>query len=148
MATSFYTFANRLSACSEGGGVAAPGGAVVFGPILRLRHAPVAGGTRKGNVGSADQKTQTTQLPSKAMNYDTQFLSQSSTKVLIQRTATRRYLGSSGLWIEDIEQARAYRSGSAAMEEVGRLNLGKVQLVLIRNIKVCEVIPVAGLAGA
>ena len=81
------------------------------------------------------------------MNYDTQFLSQSSTKVLIQMTATRRYLGTGGLWLEDIEQARTYRSGSAAMEEVGRLNLGKVQLVLVRNIKVCEVIPVSMMAG-
>jgi hypothetical protein len=81
-------------------------------------------------------------------NYDTEFLSRHSTKVLIQDAATRRYLADNGLWLTAPEQALAFRSGSAAMEHLTQRKLTNVRLVLNRAITVSEVIPVTDLLRA
>lgn len=73
---------------------------------------------------------------------NTEFLSRHSTKVIIQETATRRYLNGSGLWTATPNQAMTFHSGSAAMEHVRQLKLANVQLVLTRAITVSETIPV------
>ncbi len=86
--------------------------------------------------------------PASGAGYDTGFLSRHSTKVLIQDAATRRYLTTANLWTTQADQARTFRSGSAAMEHVTRRKLTKVQLVLTRAITVSEVIPTADLLRA
>lgn len=80
--------------------------------------------------------------PASGASYDTEFLSRHSTKVVIQESATRRYLAPTGLWTNSLEQARTFRSGSAAMEHVKQLKLTQVRLVLTRAFTVSEIIPV------
>ncbi len=79
--------------------------------------------------------------PASAAGYDTEFLRRSSSKVLIQDAATRRYLTVADLWTPQADQAMTFRSGSAAMEHVNRKKLTRVQLVLTRAITFSEVIP-------
>ena len=73
--------------------------------------------------------------------FDTQFLRKHFTKVVIQEMPTRRYWGSSGVWTFDIEKATIFRTCSAAHEEAMHLKLPNVQLVLIRELKEFEIIP-------
>ena len=79
--------------------------------------------------------------PASATGYDTEFLRRSSSKVLIQDAATRRYLTVAGVWTAQPELAMTFRSGSTAMEHVQRQKLKNVNLVLSRAITVSEVIP-------
>ena len=80
-------------------------------------------------------------LPLSGTNYDTKFLCRHSNQVLIQETATGRYLRQDGFWTANREFASGFCSSATAIEQVQRLNLGSVQLVLARNIEICEVIP-------
>ena len=75
-------------------------------------------------------------------SYDTEVLRHQSTRVLIQQKGSHRYLSAGGVWAADIEQAASFRSGSAAVEQILKQKLEKVHLVLIREIRVSEVIPV------
>ncbi|MCO5053606.1 MAG: hypothetical protein M9920_15105 [Verrucomicrobiae bacterium] len=83
-----------------------------------------------------------------AASCDTEFLSRQATKVIIQDSATRRYLTATDLWTPQPEAARAFRSGSAAVEHVTQKGLKHVNLVLIRAITVSEVIPIQDYAAA
>jgi|GEM_PF-1797651 len=76
-------------------------------------------------------------------SYDTKALRHQSTRVLIQQQGSQRYLSADGGWGHDVEQAVSFRSGSAAVEQVVKRKLTKVQLVLIRDIRVSETIPVS-----
>jgi len=67
---------------------------------------------------------------------------------MIQEAATRRYLSNAGLWTAELEQAMAFRSGSAAMEHLIQSKLTNVRLVLTRAITVSEVITVTELLGS
>jgi hypothetical protein len=80
--------------------------------------------------------------PASGASFDTEFLSRNSTKVVIQETATRRYLTAAGLWGNSLDQACTFRSGSAAMEQVKHRKLTQVRLVLTRDITFSEIIPV------
>lgn len=79
--------------------------------------------------------------PASAAGYDTEFLRRTSTKVLIQDAATRRYLTVADLWTPQTELALTFPSGSAAMDHVTRKKLTRVQLILTRAINFSEVIP-------
>lgn len=79
--------------------------------------------------------------PASAAGYDTEFLRRSSSKVLIQDAATRRYLTVGGVWTAQPELAMTFRSGSTAMEHLHTLKLKNVNLVLSRAITISEVIP-------
>lgn len=79
---------------------------------------------------------------------NTEFLSRRSTKVLIQESATRRYLSNAGLWTGELTQAMSFPSGSAAMTYLTQKKLANVRLVLSRDINVQEVIPVTDLIRA
>jgi hypothetical protein len=81
-------------------------------------------------------------LPTGVADCDTEFLSRHSTKVMIQEAATRRYLSKDDLWTPELEQAAAFRSGSAAMEHLIQRKLTNVRLVLTRDITFSEIIPV------
>ncbi len=80
--------------------------------------------------------------PASGHSFDTDFLRRHSTKVVIQETATRRYLTAAGLWNISRDQACTFRSGSAAMEAVKQQKLTQVRLVLTRDITFSEIIPV------
>ena len=80
--------------------------------------------------------------PASGPNFDTEFLRRHSTSVVIQESATRRYLTPAGLWSNSRDQACTFRSGSAAMEQVKQQKLTQVRLVLTRDITFSEVIPV------
>lgn len=77
--------------------------------------------------------------------HNTEFLSRQSMKVMIQDSATRRYLTPNGIWTTEPSQALTFRSGSTAMAHVSHKKLSRVQLVLTRAITVSEVIPVNSL---
>lgn len=83
--------------------------------------------------------------PTSAAGYDTEFLRRSSSKVLIQDAATRRYLTVAGVWTAQPELAMTFRSGSTAMEHAHHQRLKNVNLVLSRAITVSEVIPMKDL---
>ena len=85
---------------------------------------------------------QNVNLPKKVIEYDTQFMSGNFTRALIQETATGRYLGNGGQWTADRETAIGFRSGLTALQRAQELKPVKVQLVLTRGNKICEVIPV------
>lgn len=74
--------------------------------------------------------------------YDTQFLRRRRSKVIIQESATRRYLSHTGVWVADIEEAMTFQSGSKAVEHALRLKLTHVQLILTRDITTSEVISI------
>jgi hypothetical protein len=88
----------------------------------------------------------TTQLTlpatSRGTRVDTQFLTRHCIKVVIQEIPTRRFWGSGGVWILDIEKATSFDSRSAALETASHQNLHNVQLVLSREIKEWEIIPI------
>ncbi len=84
-------------------------------------------------------------VPGDLASYDTQYLRRRSTNVIIQEAATRRYLSEKGVWIPDIKQAMTFQSGSKAVEHVKRLKLSNVHLILTRDIRASEVIPVDSL---
>lgn len=73
--------------------------------------------------------------------FDTQFLRRHFTKVLIQEIPTRRYWEERGVWTSDIEKATNFQTCSAALEHATHLKLPNVQLVLTREPRECEVIP-------
>lgn len=81
-------------------------------------------------------------IPTGVADCNTEFLSRRSTKVVIQETATRRYLDGNGLWTAALNLAKTFQSGSAAMEHARQLKLSNVQLVLTRAFTVSETIPV------
>jgi hypothetical protein len=81
-------------------------------------------------------------IPNRITDCNTEFLSRRSTKVIIQETATRRYLDGHGLWTATLNQAITFQSGSAAMEHARQHKLSNVQLVLTRAFTVSETIPV------
>ena len=73
---------------------------------------------------------------------NTQFLRRNSSKVLIQEASTGRYWQSTGVWTSDVDKATTFRTCSAALEQATHLKLQNVQLILAREIKECEVIPI------
>ncbi len=73
--------------------------------------------------------------------FDTQFLRRHFTKVVIQEMPTGRYWKSSGVWTANVDGATSFQTCSAALEQATHLKLQNVQLVLTREIKECEVIP-------
>jgi hypothetical protein len=75
------------------------------------------------------------------VKFDTQFLRRHFSKVVIQETATRRFWQNSGIWTTDLEKATSFQTCSAALEQATHLKLQNVQLVLTREIKECEIIP-------
>jgi len=85
---------------------------------------------------------QTTRTINPAVNHDTEMLRRQSTRVLIQQKGSQQYLSAGGGWSIDVVQAVSFRSGSAAVEQIVKRKLANVQLVLIRDIRVSEIIPV------
>lgn len=81
-------------------------------------------------------------VPISGSKFDTQFLRRHFTKVVIQETPTRRYWGNTGIWTSDVEKATSFRTCSAALEHATHLKLQNVQLVLTRELKECETIPI------
>jgi len=73
--------------------------------------------------------------------FDTQFLRRNFAKVVIQEVPTRRFWQSTGIWTTDVDKATSFRTCSAALEQATLFRLQYVQLVLTREIKECEVIP-------
>ena len=86
--------------------------------------------------------------PASAAGYDTNLLNHHATKVLIQETATRRYLTVAGVWTVQPELAMAFRSGSSATEHMTRNKLTNVRLVLTRTTTVSEGSPTNGVVRA
>jgi hypothetical protein len=80
--------------------------------------------------------------PKAGVKFDTQFLRRHFSKVVIQESPTGRFWQNSGIWTTDIEKATSFRACSAAFEEATHLKLQNVQLVLTREIKETEVIPI------
>jgi hypothetical protein len=79
---------------------------------------------------------------SRGNSFDTQFLRRHFTKVVIQEIPTRRYWQTLGVWTSNIEAARTYDSCTKALEEALFLKLKNVQLVLNREFKEWEIIPI------
>ena len=75
------------------------------------------------------------------IKFDTQFLRRHFSKVVIQEVPTRRFWQSTGIWTADVDKATSFRTYSAALEQATLFRLQYVQLVLTREIKECEVIP-------
>ena len=75
------------------------------------------------------------------ITFDTQFLRRHFSKVVIQETSTGRFWQHPGVWTADTEKATSFRTCSAALEQATHLKLQNVQLVLTREIRECEVIP-------
>lgn len=75
--------------------------------------------------------------------FDSHFLRQLLTKVVIQEIPTRLYLSAGDFWTLDIEGATTFDSRPAALEAVTTQKLQNVQLVLSRELKEWEIIPIA-----
>ncbi len=91
-------------------------------------------GVSLNQTGSPDSKS--------GIKCDTQFLRRHFLQVVIQEIATGRYWQRTGLWTYNRDMATAFQSCSAALEQATHLQLQNVQLVLTREIKECEVIPI------
>jgi hypothetical protein len=50
-------------------------------------------------------------------------------QVVIQKVSSRLYLGKGGVWTPDIEKAKTFNTGKAALEETTHLRLQDFQLV-------------------
>lgn len=62
--------------------------------------------------------------------FDSEFLRQSLTKVVIQEKTSRLYLSQESSWTQDFENATAFDSRQAARGEIAKLKLQNVRLVL------------------
>lgn len=82
-----------------------------------------------------------------ANRFDTEFLQRQSVHVLVQQKDSHRYLATDGSWTDGAEAAAKFQSGSAAVEQIVKRRLARVQLVLTREIRVSEVIPVETVLG-
>ena len=76
------------------------------------------------------------------IKFNTQLLRRHFTKVVIQEMPTGRYWESNGVWTTDIDHATIFRTCTAALEQATHLKLQNVQLVMTREIKELEIIPV------
>jgi hypothetical protein len=103
---------------------------------------PVAGRPLRSEREGMDTAQPTLTAVSRGRRLDTQFLSQHCIKVVIQEIATRRFWGQGGFWLLELEQAITFDSRSAALEAASHHNLHNVQLVLSRELKEWEIIPV------
>ena len=74
-------------------------------------------------------------------NFASKFLRRDSTKVVIQEIPTGRYWDSKGIWTSDFENATAFLSCYAALEQMDRYRLSNVQLILARELKEYQIIP-------
>jgi len=63
------------------------------------------------------------------------------TKVMIQEIPTRRYLRNGGFWTPDIERATVFENKSAAIEAANGQEFTNVQLVMGREFKEKEILP-------
>jgi hypothetical protein len=79
--------------------------------------------------------------PKAGVKFDTQYLRRHFSKVVIQESATGRFWQNAGFWTTDLEKATSFQTCSAALEQATHLKLQNVQLVLTREIKECEIIP-------
>ena len=80
--------------------------------------------------------------------FESQFLRRLLTKVVIQEIPSRLYLSAGDFWTLDIENATAFDSHLSAREEAANLKLNNVQLVLSREIKEWEIIPIESTVDA
>ena len=62
--------------------------------------------------------------------FDSEFLRQVLTKVVIQEKTSRLYLGQERSWTQAFDNAEAFNSRQAAREEIAKLKLQNVRLVL------------------
>ncbi len=62
--------------------------------------------------------------------FESEFLRQILTKVVIQEQTSRLYLSQERLWTQDFENATAFDSRQAARWEIAKLKLQNVRLVL------------------
>jgi len=92
-------------------------------------------------------KSATKAVPSAAQG-DTQTLSRTLSKVLLQEVATGRYYQAPGIWCVDEEHALDFRTGSAARECTVRLNLTNVRLVMMQEFRDCQTFRLKGNAKA
>ena len=83
-----------------------------------------------------------------SIRLDTQYLRRHCTTVVIQEIPTRRYWVNAGVWTSDIERATQFNTCSAALEQAAHSKLSNVQLVLAREIKEYETIPLKSTIGA
>ena len=60
---------------------------------------------------------------------------------MIQEIPTRRYLRNGGFWTPDIEQATVFANKSAAIEAANEQAFTNVQLVMSREFKEWEILP-------
>lgn len=88
----------------------------------------------------------TNELPisatSRGSKFDSQFLRRLITRVVIQDISSRLYLSEGDFWTLEIEAARSFDSRTAALAEATLLGLHNVQLVLSRDIKEWEIVPI------
>jgi hypothetical protein len=91
-------------------------------------------------MDTTDQRTASATF--RGNKFDSQFLRQVLTKVVIQEIPSRLYLSEGNFWTLAIESATAFDSRSAALEKATNLKLQNVQLVLSREFKEWEIIPV------
>ena len=76
-----------------------------------------------------------TKAAASAAGGDTQTLSRTLSRVLLQEIATGRYYQAPGIWSTDEEHALDFRTGSAARECAIRLSLTNVRLVMMQEFK-------------
>jgi hypothetical protein len=62
--------------------------------------------------------------------FDSEFLRQNLTKVVIQEKTSRLYLSQERAWTQDFKNATAFYSREAARGEIAKLKLQNVRLVL------------------
>jgi len=68
--------------------------------------------------------------PAQETQFDSEFLRQVLTKVVIQDKSTRLYLSQEQSWTQTFEKATAFTSRQAARGQIAKLQLQNVRLVL------------------
>jgi hypothetical protein len=76
-----------------------------------------------------------------AVNGDTQSISRTLARVVLQEVPTGRYYQGPGVWVTEEAHALDFRTGSAAMECAGRLNLTNVQVVMTQEFRERQTFP-------
>src|SRR4051812_20994481 len=79
--------------------------------------------------------------PTSGTKGDTQFVSRTLARVVIQEIATGRYYQGPGLWTADIQRACDFHTGSAARECATRLKLSNAQVVMTQEFTDRQVFP-------
>ena len=98
----------------------------------------LSGGELAATMRHMDSFTGAIRTPGKG---DTQIVSRTFARVVLQEIPTSRYYQGPGVWTSDILHACDFQTGSAAMECAARLNLSNVQLVMTQEFRDCQIFP-------